>query len=59
MSEDKTAQLVGIFKTLIRDNGMPQNIAEITDPEFLAFAEAHIDEFDEARDECETDRTLI
>ncbi len=59
MSEDRNAQLIGIFKTLIRDHGMPRTLNDITDPDFLALAESHIDEFDEARDECESDLTLI
>lgn len=54
MSEDRNAQLIDIFKTLIMDHGLPRSINEISDPEFLALAQAHMDEFDEARDECET-----
>jgi hypothetical protein len=41
------------------DHGMPQAIADITDPDFQALAAAHVDEFDEARDECESARTLF
>jgi hypothetical protein len=59
MSEDKTAQLIGIFKTLIQDHGLPQGIEQISDPDFQAFAQAHLDEFDEARDECESHLTLV
>lgn len=59
MSEDKSSQLIGIMKTLIRDHGMPQGIGDIRDPDFQALAEAHFDEFVEARDECESDLTLL
>jgi hypothetical protein len=59
MSEDKYNHLVGILKTMIRDNGMPRSLDDITDPEFLMIATAHADEFDEARGECESDLTLI
>lgn len=59
MSEDKATQLIGIFKTLIRDHGLPQGVTDIRDPEFAALAEAHLDEFHEARDECESDSTLF
>ena len=59
MSEDKTTQLIGIFKTLIHDHGLPQGVEHISDPEFQAFAQAHVDEFDEARDECESHQTLF
>lgn len=59
MSEDKNTQLIGIFKTLIMDHGMPQAIGDITDPDFQALAAAHVDEFDEARDECESAFTLL
>lgn len=59
MSEDRTTQLIDIFKTMIEDHGLPQGASEIRDPEFQAFALAHVDEFDEARDECESHRTLI
>lgn len=59
MSEDKTNHLIGMFKTLIKDHGMPKTVNDITDADFHTLAVAHIDEFDEARDECESDLTLI
>ncbi len=59
MSEDKTTQLIDIFKTLIHDHGLPQAVTEISDPDFQAFAQAHVDEFDEARDEYESHLTLF
>jgi hypothetical protein len=59
MSEDQNSQLVGIFKTLIKDLGMPKTVDDITDPIFHAAAAPHIDEFDEARAECETDLQLL
>lgn len=59
MSEDKSMQLIGIFKTMIKDHGMPRSLDEITDSDFHALASAHVDEFDEARDECESDLTLL
>lgn len=59
MSEDKTTQLINTFKTLIQDHGLPQGLEHISNPEFQAFAQAHVDEFDEARDECESHQTLF
>lgn len=59
MSDDKNSHLIGIFKNLIRDHGMPRTLDEITDGDFRSLAVAHIDEFDEARGECESDLTLI
>lgn len=59
MSEDKSSHLVGILKTMIRDHGMPRTIEDITDADFRSLAVAHIDEFDEARGECESDLTLF
>lgn len=59
MSEDKSTHLIGILKTLIKDHGMPRTLDEITDADFRSLAVAHIDEFDEARGECESDLTLI
>ena len=59
MSEDKSTHLIGILKTLIKDHGMPRTLDEITDGDFRSMAAAHIDEFDEARGECESDLTLI
>jgi hypothetical protein len=59
MSEDKTTQLIGIFKTLFQDHGLPQGVEQISDPDFQAFAQAHLDEFDEARDEVESHQTLF
>lgn len=58
MSEDQTTQLIGIFKTMIHDHGMPRAIEDIANPEFQALAQAHVDEFHEARDEYESDCTL-
>ncbi len=58
MSEDKSTHLVSVLKTMIRDHGMPRSLDEITDPEFRTMAVAHIDEFEEARDECASDLTL-
>ena len=59
MSEDKSTHLIGILKTLIKDHGMPRTLDEITDADFRNLAVAHIDEFDEARGECESDLTLV
>jgi hypothetical protein len=58
MSDDQSNQLVGIFKTIMKDTGLPRCLDDINDPAFQAAAAAHIDEFEEARAECETDRLL-
>jgi len=58
MSDDKSTHLIGMLKTMIKDHGMPQTPNDITDAEFRSLAVAHIDEFDEARGECESDLTL-
>jgi hypothetical protein len=59
MSDDKSTHLIGILKNLIKDHGMPRTLDDITDTDFRTLAVAHIDEFDEARGECESDLTLI
>jgi hypothetical protein len=59
MSEEINSQLIGLMKNLIRDQGMPRTIDDIADPDFRSLATAHVDEFDEARGECEAERTLL
>lgn len=59
MSEEQNTQLIGLMKNLIRDQGMPRSINEIADPDFRTLATAHVDEFDEARGECEAELTLL
>ena len=59
MSDDKSTHLIGMFKTLIKDHGLPRSVDDITNADFRTLAAAHIDEFDEARGECESDLTLI
>jgi uncharacterized protein (UPF0147 family) len=58
MSEDQNTHLIGLMKNLIRDQGMPRSIGEITDRDFRNLAASHADEFDEARGECEAELTL-
>jgi hypothetical protein len=58
MWNDQSYQLVGIFKTIMKDTGLPRSLDDISDPAFQAAAAAHIDEFEEARAECETDLLL-
>lgn len=57
MSDDQNAQLVGMLKTMLVDHGLPSVVDDIADPDLHALAASHRDEFDEARAECEADRT--
>ncbi|WP_327209967.1 hypothetical protein [Rhizobium leguminosarum] len=58
MSDDRNAQLVGMLKTMLVDHGLPSSMEDIADPELNALAAGHRDEFDEARAECEAERTF-
>jgi uncharacterized protein (UPF0147 family) len=59
MSEEQNTQLIGLMKNLMRDHGVPRSIEDIADPDFRSLATAHVDEFDEARGECEAELTLL
>jgi len=59
MSEDKSSHLVGVLKIMIKDHGMPRSVNDIADADFRSLAAAHVDEFDEALGECESDLTLF
>jgi hypothetical protein len=59
LPEDQNTHLIGLMKNLIRDQGMPRSIGEITDRDFRNLAASHADEFDEARGECEAELTLV
>jgi hypothetical protein len=58
MNDDQSSQPINTFKNLIQDFGMPGSANEIADPDFRAAALSHIDEFDEARSECDCDMAL-
>jgi hypothetical protein len=58
MSDDRNAQLVGMLKTMLSDQGLPAMVDDIVDPELHALAAGHRDEFDEARAECEAERSF-
>lgn len=59
MLEEQNTQLIGLMKNLMRDHGIPRSIEDIADPDFHSLATAHVDEFDEARGECEAELTLL
>jgi hypothetical protein len=58
MTDDKNTQLIKTFKNMILDFGMPKTPEDIADPDFRSAATAHLDEFEEARSECESELTL-
>lgn len=57
MTDDQNNQLRGMLKAMLADQGLPAMVDEIVDPDLRALAASHRDQFDEARAECEADRT--
>jgi hypothetical protein len=58
VSEYQSSHLVGMLKNFMKDHGLPKSLEDIGNLEFRSLAAAHVDEFDEARDEFESDLSL-